>query len=77
MSATEAGLIKASNAFRKYEGRLPWRSRPRFYLAISRGEVPSVRFGSAIYVPIWALEALANGDVGALNEARQSTGIVA
>ena len=68
-----AGLIKASDALREYAGRLPWASKPSFYMAVSRGDVPSVRFGAAVYVPRWALEALANGDVEALRGGGQQT----
>jgi hypothetical protein len=72
MVALEPGLVKASRGYDMYAGRLPWSNRPGFYNAISRGEVSSVRFGTAIYVPRWALEALANGDVDALRAEQHS-----
>ena len=72
MTTREQGLVKASAAFREYAGRLPWASRPSFYQAIEREEIPCVRFGTAIYVPRWALEALAVGDVEALKQARHT-----
>ena len=71
MDEEPAGLVKASDALREYAGRLPWTSKPSFYLAISRGEIPCVKFGAAVYVPRWALEALANGDVNALRRDRR------
>lgn len=64
---TQAGLVKASAGWAEFQGRLPWRSRARYYLALSRRQIPSARFGSAVYVPRWALEALATGDLDALN----------
>ena len=69
----KAGLVKASVGWHEYRGRLPWNSRPSYYAAIERGEIPSVRFASAVYVPRWALEALVNGDVDALQRGRQQT----
>lgn len=63
---SEPGFLRASVGFQRYRGRLPWANRASFYLAISRGEIPSVRFGTAIYIPRWVLKALASGDVEAL-----------
>ena len=74
---SQRGFTKASEAWAEYRGRLPWRTRQNFYLAISRGDIPSCKWGAAVYLPRWALEALANGDVEALNQARHPTGRVA
>ena len=63
MAEGTTGLVKASEAFEEYRDRLPWRSRPLFYRAIKRGEVPSIRFGIAVFVPRQALEALADGNL--------------
>ena len=73
MTTRERGLVKASEAFREYAGRLPWASRPSFYQAVERGEIPCVRFGAAVYIPRWALEALANGDVETLRRHREQS----
>jgi hypothetical protein len=70
----KAGLVRAGVAFEEYAGRLPWNTRPSYYKAIERGEIPSLKFGSAVYVPRWALEALANGDVEALHRGRHPAG---
>lgn len=66
------GLVKASEAYEEFREGLPWGNRTSFYLAIERGEIPAVRFGSAVYVPRRALEAIAAGDLVALAQVRQS-----
>ena len=65
------GLVKASVGWHEFRDHLPWNSRPSYYSAIDRGEIPSVKFGTAVYVPRWALEALASGDIEALKRARR------
>lgn len=75
MTQEVQGLIRAGDAWREYEARLPWGSRPSFYNALQRHEIPSVRFGTAIYVPRWALEALANGDIEAIKGGGVSLGM--
>lgn len=67
----QAGLIRAGRAFDEYAGKLPWHSRPTFYNAIARGEIPSVGFGAALYVPRWAMDAIALGDVEAIKAGRK------
>lgn len=65
-----SGLVKASTAWREFGGRLPWATRASFYMAIARGELPCVRFGSAVFIARSTMEALANGDVEALQRDR-------
>lgn len=54
---TEKGLIKASEAWEEFGPRLPWTSRAAFYAAL--GKVSwTVRWGSSLFVPRWAMEAV-------------------
>lgn len=69
----QAGVSSASTAYQRYRKRLPWSSRPSFYAAVARGEIPAVRLGAAVYVPVWALEALPSGDLETLAQRRRAS----
>ncbi len=69
-----SGLIKASTAWREFGSRLPWATRASFYMAISRDELPAIRYGKAVFVARTTMEALAEGDVDALAKTRQASG---
>ena len=65
--ATGTGLIKAASAWREFGERLPWATKVSFYNALASADLPSVRFGSAVFVPRWVMVALVSGDVEALH----------
>ncbi len=50
-------------------GRMLGLSRSSTYVAVQRGEIPSVRVGGRVLIPLRRLEALINGEAPAANEA--------